>query len=861
MAAANGCRGDEKRTEADAVLAVGEDSLIKTQEEKIGIEKETPQEPQGQERDVHDGDRRGVFPLSPALLEEGGLDTEAMADWPHACVLHRCWLGIEDNLYTILKQKRREISLARDHINEVFYRTTALYECVGLPPITRGVPIKIVECLLKSARDEIAKGTAEYAILFPPRKKKKKKKNSVNSQDDLAAPNVAAAVAAVAECPGALTGGAAGGGCLAGGGTCEKSGTDDQVPNDRRALTGGAAARDILVGFTCDNTGADDKVPNAQYSGLCDDVGADDQVPTCQQSRALTGGADICENAGADDQVPTLYNTRALTGAADTCENSGADDQVPKVSRSRALTGGAARLFTPSDLGAAGGDVSPTRATAAMLRVASFAELQSPAQAVEASAPVGAAVPADASDCDAAAAAEGDAGFPWSGALTGGAADRGALAISACEKTGTDDQVPIIRRFGALTGGAAGCTRAYSGADDQVPNGNIARALTGGAAEPTVTRSTTSECQFYDIASDDEETVATRITRLEQQLAQLGEVVQGLLRQDFESCRGSNAEFPLRSGTDHGSEQHIHHELENPLPRDRGDLPRLGDDGSSSEDMPEDSSEGSEASRLEAILGLVPEAEDLPALRPEDGHAFKRTLCKHWLRGHCNRGEECGFAHGESEVGQPMPSRLGILRASRGGNVCKFWARGFCRRGSNCAFAHSAQEPEQWELAEVATVRNTFWEVMEVSAPCRRSRSLPASADLSPACGSQRFGFWEKRPRRLSRPSFTSGGGGSSGGAAALQPPSNLSSTSPTTAGLGFQPDLNQTQHHGEPLGRPFEPMSGLRRDIGPGQTPLVGRLMRGQCEGVSKHRPALNKEKDDDDDDDDDGDDDAAAA
>eukprot|EP00971_Amphidinium_carterae_P212534 4217797-Amphidinium_carterae.1 len=33
---------------------------------------------------------------------------------------------------------------------------------------------------------------------------------------------------------------------------------------------------------------------------------------------------------------------------------------------------------------------------------------------------------------------------------------------------------------------------------------------------------------------------------------------------------------------------------------------------------------------------------------------IKRTLCKFWQQGSCDRGAACGFAHGDEEIGMPI---------------------------------------------------------------------------------------------------------------------------------------------------------------------------------------------------------------
>lgn len=41
---------------------------------------------------------------------------------------------------------------------------------------------------------------------------------------------------------------------------------------------------------------------------------------------------------------------------------------------------------------------------------------------------------------------------------------------------------------------------------------------------------------------------------------------------------------------------------------------------------------------------------------------FRSKICRHWLKGYCNRGNKCNFAHGFSEVKQ---KKKNLLRRTR----------------------------------------------------------------------------------------------------------------------------------------------------------------------------------------------------
>ena len=72
------------------------------------------------------------------------------------------------------------------------------------------------------------------------------------------------------------------------------------------------------------------------------------------------------------------------------------------------------------------------------------------------------------------------------------------------------------------------------------------------------------------------------------------------------------------------------------------------------------------------------EAEELENLNTA---MIKTSVCRHWSRGHCKFGDDCGFAHGGGELRKPLKTAL-----------CKHFEGGRCRKGSNCGFAHGEGE-------------------------------------------------------------------------------------------------------------------------------------------------------------------------
>jgi len=63
----------------------------------------------------------------------------------------------------------------------------------------------------------------------------------------------------------------------------------------------------------------------------------------------------------------------------------------------------------------------------------------------------------------------------------------------------------------------------------------------------------------------------------------------------------------------------------------------------------------------------------------------KKQLCQFWLKGCCERGVTCTYAHGEHQLGQEV--------AAAPIATCKWWMQGTCRV-KNCKYAHFRTDVE-----------------------------------------------------------------------------------------------------------------------------------------------------------------------
>ena len=62
---------------------------------------------------------------------------------------------------------------------------------------------------------------------------------------------------------------------------------------------------------------------------------------------------------------------------------------------------------------------------------------------------------------------------------------------------------------------------------------------------------------------------------------------------------------------------------------------------------------------------------------------FRQTVCRHWLRGLCMKGDDCGFLHQFDQARMP---------------VCRFYAKyGECRE-PDCVFKHSTEDMKECNM-------------------------------------------------------------------------------------------------------------------------------------------------------------------
>lgn len=81
----------------------------------------------------------------------------------------------------------------------------------------------------------------------------------------------------------------------------------------------------------------------------------------------------------------------------------------------------------------------------------------------------------------------------------------------------------------------------------------------------------------------------------------------------------------------------------------------------------------------------------------------KKDLCQFWLKGCCERGVTCNFAHGEHQIGEAVTAAPIA--------TCKWWMQGTCRV-KNCKYAHFRTDVE----GELLTLNPALLEESKLAA-------------------------------------------------------------------------------------------------------------------------------------------------
>ncbi|XP_020682616.1 30-kDa cleavage and polyadenylation specificity factor 30 [Dendrobium catenatum] len=88
------------------------------------------------------------------------------------------------------------------------------------------------------------------------------------------------------------------------------------------------------------------------------------------------------------------------------------------------------------------------------------------------------------------------------------------------------------------------------------------------------------------------------------------------------------------------------------------------------------------------------------AVAPLDRRNFRRTVCRHWLRGLCMKGASCGFLHQYDKEKMPVCRFFRNFGECREKDClykhtieeikeCHMYMMGFCPNGPGCRFKHS----------------------------------------------------------------------------------------------------------------------------------------------------------------------------
>ena len=113
---------------------------------------------------------------------------------------------------------------------------------------------------------------------------------------------------------------------------------------------------------------------------------------------------------------------------------------------------------------------------------------------------------------------------------------------------------------------------------------------------------------------------------------------------------------------------------------------------------------------------------------------FRQTVCRHWLRGLCMKGEQCGFLHQFDQSRMPICrffAKYGVCRepecvfkhSTEEVKECNMYNLGFCIHGPLCRYKHIQRPgppppPETVEQAKPRQFRNVSLGEFHYHAPC-----------------------------------------------------------------------------------------------------------------------------------------------
>lgn len=87
----------------------------------------------------------------------------------------------------------------------------------------------------------------------------------------------------------------------------------------------------------------------------------------------------------------------------------------------------------------------------------------------------------------------------------------------------------------------------------------------------------------------------------------------------------------------------------------------------------------------------------IPQVAPSTEQA--KLPCKFFLRGHCYRGEQCAFPHPQAPSGDATAKEMPPAD-TRAQVPCSFFAKGYCRNRDGCSFSHSGDTTQYGTSSE-----------------------------------------------------------------------------------------------------------------------------------------------------------------
>lgn len=145
----------------------------------------------------------------------------------------------------------------------------------------------------------------------------------------------------------------------------------------------------------------------------------------------------------------------------------------------------------------------------------------------------------------------------------------------------------------------------------------------------------------------------------------------------------------------------------------------------------------------EGSLASSSQSTPTSAVKPSATH-FRddhRKPCHYWKAGDCKKGSDCKFSHG-NEVATEVVSPTGTLSQDEHRILCRYWKSGNCKNGSDCKFSHVHRDSPASHCGSDSTPSSDGTQRVQVR-PCPDVSPTPRDTPQRPHWGNGVCHLWK----------------------------------------------------------------------------------------------------------------------